>query len=82
MGNGKPALVTAQIAAHEVAEPMDILQRQRLVEPVGVTDVRQHRRVAILAAERQRGIAGQRADPEKDEHAREQQHDQGGSDLA
>ena len=37
-------------------------------------------RVLVLGAERGRGVAGQRADPEEDEHARQEQDDEGGSD--
>ena len=40
------------------------------------------RRVAVLTAERERRIARQGAHPEEHEHARDQQDDQGGSDLA
>jgi hypothetical protein len=39
-------------------------------------------RAPLLAAQRQRRIAGQRANPDEDEDARQEEHDQGGSDLA
>ena len=42
----------------------------------------QHGRIAVLARERDRRVAGQGADPDEDEHAREHEDDQGGSQPA
>ena len=51
------ALVDAEVAAQRETEPVDVLHRQRLVEPVVVPDRGEHRRVAVLAAERDRRVA-------------------------
>ena len=42
----------------------------------------EHRRVAVLGAERDRRVAGDRTHAEEDEHARGNEHDEGGSHLA
>ena len=45
-------------------------------------DRRQDGRVAILGAERERRVPRDRPHADEHEHAREEQNDQGGSDLA
>ena len=45
-------------------------------------DRREHRRVAVLGAERDRRVARDRANAEEHEHARQQEDDEGGSHLA
>jgi len=80
--DGELAGVDAEIAAHGEPDPVPVLDRQRLVEPILVPDLREQRRIAALAAERERRVARQRANPEEDEDAREEEDDQSGSDLA
>ena len=76
------ALVASEVSLQREPEPLHVLDGHRLVEPVVVADRRHHRRVAVLGAERGRRVARQRADAEEDEHAREEQDDEGGSELA
>ena len=47
-----------------------------------MADRREHGRVAVLGSERDRRVAGDRADAEEHEHAREHEDDEGGSHLA
>jgi len=63
-------------------QPLRVLHRHRLVEPVVVADRRHHGGIAILGAERGCRIARQRAHADEHEHARKQQDDEGGSDPA
>src|SRR5206468_11615794 len=77
----EPALVGAEVAANDVAEPAHVLHRHWPVETVVMSDLSEHGRVAILAAERERRVARQSPHAEKHEHAREQEDDQGGPDL-
>ena len=76
------ALVDAEVALHGEPDPVPVLHRQRPVEQVLVPDRREHGRVAVLGAERDRRVARDRADADEDEHAREHEHDEGGSHLA
>ena len=63
----QPALVGAEVALQRRGPSQrDVLDGQRLVEPVLVPDRREHRRVAVLAAERERRVArAARARPTK-----------------
>src|SRR5213076_92227 len=80
--DGERPLVLAEITPQRMDEPADVLDGQRLVEPVVVADLGDYVRVAVLAAERDGRIARQRPDPEEDEEARNEQDDQGGSGLS
>ncbi len=76
------ALVGAEVASEREPEPADVLQGHGLVQVVLVPDLLEHDGVALLGAEGERGIARKRADTDEDEHARQEQNDQGGSDPA
>jgi hypothetical protein len=75
-------LVGAEIAPEDVPHPGDVLDRERPVEPVVVADRGEHLGVAVLAAERERRVTRQRTHPSEDDHARQREHDQGGSGLS
>jgi hypothetical protein len=82
LAHRQAAAVGAEVAPESQAGPLDVLDGQRIVEPVLVADRREHLRVAVLGRVRERGIAGKRAHPGEDDHARQEDDDQGGSDLA
>ena len=69
----------AEVAAHDVAQPDDVLDRDRLVEVVLRPDRRERLLAVVLAGERQGGVARQRAHAAEHEHARDEQDDQRGA---
>ena len=73
------ALVDAEVALEREPDPVRVLHGQRPVEQVLVPDRREDGRVAVLGAERDRRVAGDRTHAEEDEHAREHENDEGGS---
>ena len=82
MRDGKRALVLPEITLQRMTDPAHVLNRDRLIEPVVVPDLREDLRIPVLAAERKSGVAGERADAQEDEEARDRQDDQGGSELS
>ena len=82
LGDGEVALVAAEVSLQREPEPLRVLHGHRLVEAVVVADRRHHGGIAVLGAERGRRVARQRAHADEDEHAREEQDDEGGSDPA
>ncbi len=49
----------AEVAGQHALDPVDVLHRDRLIEPVLLADLLDHGGIALLAGHDQRGIAGQ-----------------------
>jgi len=75
-------LIDPEITVQREPGPVHVLHGQRSVEQVLVTDCRQHRGIAALAPERDRRVAGDRADADEHHDARQHEDDEGGSQLA
>ena len=63
----------AEVARQHALDPVDILHRDRLIEPVLLADLRDHVGIALLARHDQRRIAGQQMLQRKDQHRHEEQ---------
>ena len=63
----------AEITRQHALDPVDILHRHRLIEPVLLADLLDHGRVALLARHDQRRIARQQVLQRKDQHRHEEQ---------
>jgi hypothetical protein len=63
----------AEIARQHALDPVDILHRHRLIEPVLLADLRDDIRVAFLARHDQRRIARQQLLQREDQHRHEEQ---------
>ncbi len=71
----------AEVALHHAAEPVEVAHRQRLVEVHLLAQVRDDARVAVLAGEHHRRIAGQQLLQPEDQDRDEQQRRQDRGDA-
>ena len=63
----------AEIAGQHALDPVDVLHRHRLIEPVLLADLRDHVGIALLAGHDQRRIARQQLLQREDHHRHEEQ---------
>ena len=63
----------AEIARQHALDPVDVLDRHRLIEPILLADLLDHFGIALLARHDQRGIAGQKLLQREDQHRHEEQ---------
>ena len=63
----------AEIAGQHALDPVDVLHRERLIEPVLLADLLDHLGIALLAGHDQRRIARQQLLQRKDQHRHEEQ---------
>ena len=66
----------AEVAGEHALDPVQVLDRDRLIEAVLAPDLLDHRRVALLARHDQRRIAGQELLQREDDHRHEEQRRQ------
>ncbi len=63
----------AEVARQHALDPVDVLDRHRLIEPVLLADLFDHFGIALLARHHQRRIAGQQLLQREDQHRHEEQ---------